>query len=98
MSEQSLEQAVDPSLFYLSKGPSLIDYTVTPPAGDMDLKFSLAERQNFPRKDDETCFCFPIAYTLVVRALLGGEKCRAQSHCKEKARELGSPLSLLNKF
>lgn len=96
--EQPSEQAMDPSLFSLSKGPSLIDYTVTPPAWDVDLEFALAEWHNFPRKGAEGCFCFPIACTLVVRVLLAGEKCRAQSHWNEKGMELGSPLSLLNKF
>lgn len=87
--EQPSEQAIDPSLFSLSKGPSLIDYTVTPPAWDVDLEFALAEWHNFPRKGDEGCFCFPIACTLVVRVLLAGEKCRAQSHWMRRAWSLG---------
>jgi len=44
MPEQPSEEAVDPGLFSLREGPSLIDCTVTPPAWDMGLEFSLAER------------------------------------------------------
>lgn len=69
MSEQPLEQAMDPCLFSLSKGPSLIDYTVTPPACDMDLEFCLTELLDLPRKGAKGCFCFPIAYMLVRRAM-----------------------------
>lgn len=50
----------------------------------LDLEFCLSEHHNFLRKGDDSCFFSPIAYTLVARALLAGEKCRAQSHCNEK--------------
>lgn len=50
---------MDPRLFSLSKGPSWIDYTVTPPAWDVDLEFCLSEQHNFLRKGDEGCFFFP---------------------------------------
>lgn len=99
MFEPSSEWAMDLSLFSLSKGPSLTDYTVPPAlAWDVHLEFSLAEWHDFPRKDDKCCFCLPVAYGLVVRALLAGEKCQLQSHSNEKGKEFGSPFSLLIKF
>lgn len=97
MPEKPLEVGMHPSLFPLSRGPSLVEcnyHTSCLGSGSRILSCRMAQlpQKEWPR------LLLVIAYTLVVRAVLAGEKCTAQSCCSEKGRELGSPLSFQNKI